>query len=65
MAVVSSNDIVRVIAEAGYTGKVNNFCRWMCLCVNDEGGYGTVYTMYVDLEKLPADIKAEVSKYVK
>ena len=65
MAVLSSEDMLRAAAEAGHAGKASASCRWMCVCSGSEGGYNTIYTMYVDLEKLPADIKAEVSKYVK
>ena len=65
MAVLSSSDMLRAAVEAGYSGKVSESCRWMSVCDTQGGRCVSNYTMFIDIEKLPADLKAAVEQYVK
>lgn len=65
MAVLSPADMLRATVSAGYSGKVSESCRWMSVCDTQGGGCVSNYTMYIDIEKLPADIKSAVEPYVK
>ena len=65
IAVLSQSDTIRAAAAAGYAGKASESCRWMSVCDTSDGACNCIYTLYIDIEKLPADLKAAVEPYVK